>query len=48
MSRYIDIEKIVPTNCPLGYDDCDCCENFSHDCTGFICYAEVEDEEEEE
>lgn len=45
MSRYIDIEKIVPTNCPLGYDDCQFCENFGQDCRGFLCHAETEEEE---
>lgn len=44
MSKYIDIDKIVPTNCPLGYDDCYYCQYFSQDCIGFLCYAETEEE----
>lgn len=45
MSRCIDIEKIVPANCPLLRDDC----NFCPECSGIyegyvICYAETEEE----
>lgn len=46
MSRYINIEKIVPANCPLGYDDCSFCANFGQDYDGFICHAETEEEED--
>lgn len=46
MGRYIDIEKIVPVDCPLDYDDCYYCENFGQDCRGFICHAETEDNKE--
>lgn len=46
MSRYIDIEKVVPVDCPLGYDDCQLCENFGQDFYGFVCHAETEDNNE--
>lgn len=47
MSRYIDIEKIVPVDCPLDYDDCYYCQYFGQDCRGFICHAETEEEDNE-
>lgn len=46
MSKYIDIDKIVPANCPLEYDDCYYCQYFSQDCREFICYAETDDNNE--
>ena len=46
MSKYINIDKIVPVDCPLGYDDCQFCENFGQDYRGFLCHAETEDNNE--
>lgn len=46
MSKYIDIDKIVPVDCPLDRDDCYCCENFGQDFYGFVCHAETEDNNE--
>lgn len=46
MSRYIDIDKIVPVDCPLGYDDCVACGRFELAHDEVICYAETEDNNE--
>lgn len=47
MSIRINIEKIVPANCPLGYDDCIACDCFELAHDEVICHAEVGDEDDE-
>lgn len=46
MGKYIDIDKIVPVDCPLGYDDCVACGRFELAHDAVICYAETEDNNE--
>lgn len=48
MSKRIDIDKIVPANCPLGYEDCVVCGCFELAHDEIICHAETEEEVEGE
>ena len=44
MSKRIYIEKIVPENCPLGYEDCVVCGCFELAHDEIICHAETEED----